>query len=290
LGQAFVLSLSCNQLRDKSESANFKSIIRGASVKSSPKRRRRFVPLTISIPVAKSGIAATALAVTGLMAATALSTVPVTAAPAKGNPAKGNPAKGTPAKGATSKASERTLAFNVTARVASTGTGSAQTFSSRVQSKGNRIRIETTLGDRPIVFLATPPYLYKLIPSSKAGVRWENVKWNNSRFDLQTLLRNPAAIREMLKKQGAKAIATQTVNGTLTDVLTAKNVMGQGTDVKAWLRRSDALPLRLESRSKGLSSVVSWTNYRRDIMLPDALFKVPVGYNVREAQGSPGMM
>jgi hypothetical protein len=249
-------------------------------VKFSFKRHKRLVRFILPTPVGPNFVMRAEWVQAGLVVAGLLTAVtaasPLSAAPAR---------PGSAAKGA-----ERTLAFNVTARVSSPGTGSAQTYSSRVQSKGNRIRIETSLADRPIVFLATPPYLYKLIPSSKAGVRWENVKWDNSRFDFQTLLRNPAAIRDMLKKQGAKAIATQTLNGTLTDVMVAKNVMGRGNEVKAWLRRSDALPLRLESRSKGLSSVVSWTNYQRDIVLPETLFKVPVGYNVREAQGSPGMM
>jgi hypothetical protein len=187
------------------------------------------------------------------------------------------------------KVAGSTLAFNVTARLSSTGTGSSQTFSSRVQSKGNRVRIETKLGDRPVVFLASPPYLYKLIPTSKAGVRWENAKWDNSRFDIQTLLRNPAAIRTLLQQKGAKQVGRTMIDGVATDIFTARNVMGEGSQVKAWLRRSDALPVRMESRSSGLSALIKWTNYSRDNAMSDSLFRVPADYNIREAQGSPGL-
>ncbi|HEX8550406.1 MAG TPA: hypothetical protein VF681_02505 [Abditibacteriaceae bacterium] len=181
-----------------------------------------------------------------------------------------------------------TLSFNVAARL--TSGGNAQSLTSRVLAKGNRVRLETRMGEQNVIFLAAPPYLYKLIPASKAGVRWKNDKWSSSRFDLQALLRNPSAIRAQLKARGAKSIGTQKVGGTLTDILLAKNAMGRGTDVKAWLRRGDALPLRLEAKSKNMNGVVTWSNYRRDTPLADALFQVPQGYNVRERQGRPGLM
>ena len=184
-------------------------------------------------------------------------------------------------------AAPQTLSFNVTARV--TSDGGAQNVRSRVLSKGNRVRLETKLGDQAVVFLAAPPYLYKLLPASKAGIRWKNDRLNGS-FDLQSLMRNPKEIRAQLKKRGAKSVGTQTLGGSLADILLAKNFGGSGTQVKAWLRRGDALPLRLEARSKNLSGVVTWSDYRRDSPLADSLFQVPRGYNVRESSRRPGLM
>lgn len=183
-------------------------------------------------------------------------------------------------------AASQTLTFNVSARL--TAGGNAQTIASRVQAKGEKVRIETKLGDRPVVFLAAPPYLYKLIPSAKAGVRWKSDKLSSGSFNVAMLF-DPAAIRQQMSARGAKSLGSQLLDGMRTDVFQAKNVGGRGTDVKAWLRRGDALPLRVETRSKSFNSDVSWSNYRRNVTLSDALFKVPAGYSVRESQGKPGL-
>lgn len=194
---------------------------------------------------------------------------------------------GAPRHGRPESAAPKTLTFDVTARLSSNG-GGAQTLSSRVQAKGNKVRIETKLGDRPIVFMVSPPYLYKLIPAAKAGVRWKSAKMSAGRFDIASLF-DPTAIRGQLKARGAKALGTQTLNGTLTDIFQATNYGGHGTDIKAWLRRGDALPLRVETHSSSLDSVVTWNNYRRNVSLAESLFEVPAGYNVRESQGKPGL-
>jgi hypothetical protein len=188
---------------------------------------------------------------------------------------------------APANAAPQTLTFNVNARLSSNG-GSTQNMAARVLAKGNRVRIETKMGERDVVFLAAPPYLYKLIPSSKAGVRWKSTQLNDSRFDVASLF-NPTAIRQQLRTHGAKAVGSQVLNGVRTDVFQAKKAIGGGTNIKAWLRRDNTLPLRIETRSKSLSSVVSWSNYRRNAALPASLFKVPAGYNVRESQGKPGL-
>ena len=181
----------------------------------------------------------------------------------------------------------KTLTFDVSAKLSSNG-GDAMTLASRVWAKGSRVRIETKLGDRAVVFLAAPPYLYKLIPSAKAGVRWKSAKLGTGRFDIASLF-DPTAIRSELKSRGAKSSGTQTLNGTVTDIYEAANVGGRGTDITAWLRRGDALPLKVETRSKSLTSVVTWSNYRHNTAVAESLFEVPVGYNVRESQGKPGL-
>jgi hypothetical protein len=146
-----------------------------------------------------------------------------------------------------------------------------------------------------VVLLYASPYIYKLLPDVKAGVRWkatrspERLLPDAANFDLQTLLRNPAAIRTALQKQGARRVAATTLNGTPADIFEARNFRGKGQTVKAWLRRTDALPLRLESTSRTLSTIVSWRNYQRG-PLRDALFQVPVGYNIRNVQGQPGIL
>jgi hypothetical protein len=185
------------------------------------------------------------------------------------------------------QAAPQTLSFNVAARLSSSS-GDAQNLSSRVMAKGDRVRIETIMGSREVVFLTAPPYLYKFIPAAKAGVRWKSANLGSGRFNVASLF-DPAAIRKQLQQRGAKAMGTALLNGERTDVFAASNVSGRGTDIKAWLRRTDALPVRVETRSKGLNSVVTWSNYRRNAALAENLFQVPAGYNIRESQGKPGL-
>lgn len=197
----------------------------------------------------------------------------------------------------------RTLSFSVTARFDALRAGASsgqpqQTFSARVWSKGNQARVETRLSDERVVFVYAPPYVYKLLPNAKAGVRYQTPKSGNAGsallngFNLQGLLHNPAAIRAALQKQGARRTGSGKVNGSgaVADIYTARNFMGKGQNVTVWLRRGDALPLRLEARSASLHSIVSWRDYRRDQALPDALFARPAGYSIRNSQNLPRLL
>jgi hypothetical protein len=81
-------------------------------------------------------------------------------------------------------------------------------LSARVSMKGNRTRIETRLSDQPVVFLYASPYLYKLLPSSRVGVRWRADRTSQGKtmanFNVQTLLRDPSMIRTALRQAGAR--------------------------------------------------------------------------------------
>jgi hypothetical protein len=196
----------------------------------------------------------------------------------------------TPATGANS-----TLSFRVIARFAAREEGRStaqaqQTMVARVFLKGERARIETRISDRPIVFLLAAPYAYKLLPQAKAGVRWRvgrDAAQEMSGINLQNLLRNPASIRPMLQRSGARKTGSATLNGTQSDVWTARNLGGQSGTAKVWLRRSDGLPLRLEAASRTLATTVSWSDYRRNAPLSDTLFRSPAGYSVRDSAGQP---
>jgi hypothetical protein len=196
----------------------------------------------------------------------------------------------TPASGANS-----TLSFRVTARFAARDEGRSmaqpqQTLAARVFLKGQRARIETRISDRPIVFVLAAPYAFKLLPQAKAGVRWRvdrNAAQDVGGLNLQSLLRNPASLRGMLQRAGARKVASATINGTPSDIWTARNLGGQSGTAKVWLRRSDGLPLRLEAASRTLATTVSWNDYRRNVPLSDALFRSPAGYSVRDSAGQP---
>jgi hypothetical protein len=201
---------------------------------------------------------------------------------------------------ATPSTSAQALSFQATARFIdrATATGAAmpqQVFAAKVLIKGNRVRIESRLSDQPVVFLYASPYIYKLLPEAKAGVRWRAARParhllpDMENFDLQTLLRDPAAIRATLRRQGARRVTVTVLNGTPVEVFEARNFRGKGQNVKAWLRRGDALPLRLESNSRTLSTIVSWRNYQRP-HLADSLFQAPAGYNIRNVQSQPSLL
>lgn len=191
------------------------------------------------------------------------------------------------------------LSFDITARLVSLQHGKAsdmpaQTFDARVFLKGNNARVETEIGDRSVIYLLAPPYLTKLLPGAKSGARWRvsrRVAFPGAGGaglgnDLQTLMRDPAALRAALQRSGARLTGRSTLNGTPVDVYNATNFMGGGQKLTAWLRRSDALPVRAQMASKTLFSVLSWSNYRRGV-LPDSLFQAPPNYKVRDSTGQP---
>ncbi len=191
------------------------------------------------------------------------------------------------------------LSFDVSARLAAIQGGKpsdmpAQTFDARVSIKGRNARVETEIGDRAVVYLLTPPHLTKLLPGSKAGVRWkiaQNVALPGATgaglaSELQNLMRDPASLRGTLKRRGARLIGKGNLNGAPVEIYQTANFMGQGQKMTAWLRRSDALPLRVQLASRTLQSTLSWRNYKR-AALSDALFRVPAGYNVRNSTGQP---
>ena len=191
----------------------------------------------------------------------------------------------------------RTLSFRVSARFDARQAGSSmgqpqQTLDARVWASNSRVRLETRLSDQPVVLLYSAPYIYKLLPANKAGVRYNASRKSASpslagEFDLQKFLSNPALIRSTLLKQGARRGAATSLNGTLVDLYTASNFMGQGQNVKVWLRRKDALPLRLEARSNSLMSVLSWRDYKINAPLPASLFTRPANYKIRDSQSRP---
>ncbi|RYG70011.1 hypothetical protein EON80_08705 [bacterium] len=184
------------------------------------------------------------------------------------------------------------LTFNVTARLSAGGpaSGPQQTIQARVLLSGKAARIETTTAGTPAVVLFTPPYVYRLLPSAKAGVRWKLKPQGGSNLDSldpQTFLRDPAKLKAELVKGGAKKTGTGVLSKAPVDIYEAKNFKQQGQRVKVWLRSSDSLPLRLETSGSQYKIVASWRDYARPKNLPAALFKAPTGFRVREAQGEP---
>jgi len=195
------------------------------------------------------------------------------------------------------KPNAATLSFNVTARIAvKDGPSSSpeQTVNAKVYASGNRVRLESKLGATPVVFLYAPPYAYKLLPTSKTGVRFPAsampVGGSGTSFNLQAMLRNPAALRASMQKRGARNLGKAQMSGVPVDIYAANSFLflGQTFKAKTWLRHSDALPLRLELTSPKASVIVSWRNYQRNQVLPKTLFAVPAGYSVRSRAQSPG--
>lgn len=191
------------------------------------------------------------------------------------------------------------LTFNINATVSATGASSGigaagQRLAARVLLHGNRTRIETTYAGQKSVTLVAPPYMYRLLPASKAGVRW---KMNGSRektlggmgLDPQELIRNPGKIRALLLQNGAKRIGSSTLNGVAVDVYTISKPREQISSAKAYLRKNDALPVKFEAQGKGLKVSALWSNYARPKELSAALFQAPTGYRIREAKSAPPM-
>ena len=187
------------------------------------------------------------------------------------------------------------LTFDINARITATGAaGAEQKLQARVLLHGNRTRIESNYAGQQSVTLVAPPYIYRLLPASKAGVRW---KIDGSRaknfgglgLDPQELIRNPGKIRAMLVQNGAKRVGSSTLGGAPVDVYTISKPNEQLSSAKAYLRQSDALPLKLEAEGKGLKVSATWSNYARPKDLPAALFRAPQNYKIRDSKSAPPM-
>ena len=189
------------------------------------------------------------------------------------------------------------LTFNINARVTATGANAGiggQTLQARVLLHGNRTRIETTYAGQKSVTLLAPPYIYRLLPGSKAGVRWKidgSRKSNLGRLGLdpQELIRNPGKVRALLLQNGAKRIGISKLGGVPVEVYAINKPQDQLSSARAYLRTSDALPVKLEATGKGLKVSATWSNYARPKDLPAALFRAPQGYKIREAKSKPPM-
>jgi len=184
------------------------------------------------------------------------------------------------------------LGFDVTARVSATGKNQmpAQTILAHVVLSGSKARIETRgAGSRSIV-LYTPPFVYRLLPDSRAGVKWKLSQTRGNSFggfDPQQLLRNPSQIRAALLSHGAKRTGVAVLNGEPVEVFDASRPDQKFSHVRAWIRRSDSLPARLEATNGGLKVVASWSRYTRLSNVGAAQFAPPKGFAIREMQNPP---
>ena len=189
-----------------------------------------------------------------------------------------------------------TLSFNVAARVETKGSGKtniARSTTGRVFLRGQQVRIESKVGEQNIVMLLLKPYVYRLLPSSKAGVRYKSStpspELEAFLADWPTLMNQPFKIRAALLKKGARKTGTAKLGSAAADVYSANRWDGQARPLKIWLRRSDSLPLRLESSASGAKVTLVWSNYQRGAALSSALFAVPKGFRIREGRAPSPM-
>ena len=213
---------------------------------------------------------------------------------ASGKPQKSAvPSSAAPSRGASSRgaSSPGALTFHVNARFryhAEEGEEMpGDSLDAKVIVQGQRARLETVVGGRPLVMIFAPPFLYKLLPAAKSGTRYRlsEVSKNPGLAGLnpQPWLREPQAIRAALAKLGARRVGEATMNGVPVEIWTAQKFMGRSGQVKAWLRRADALPLKLEMQSKALTATATWRDYQRLSAPQGASFSPPAGFRIREA-------
>lgn len=181
------------------------------------------------------------------------------------------------------------LSFDVTASAVRTGSkNTVQAMNAKVHLRGERARVETRLGSQNLVLLMAPPYVYRLLPASKAGVRYKSSTLMPEMGTLmpnwQELMAQPQQIRTTLRQKGARKTGSATLGGIRVDVYSAQKWEGKPRQVRLWLRQSDALPLRMETIANGTTLTVNWKNYRRGHTLPTSLFAVPKTYQIRDGQ------
>ncbi len=182
-----------------------------------------------------------------------------------------------------------TLSFDMTASAKRSGSKSAaQVMSARFYIRGERVRVESRLATQPLVVLLARPYVYRLLPESKTGVRYKSnsvvPEFNAMGAHWSDLLQQPQQLRAQLHKQGAKKIGVSTLSGVKVDVYSASQWNGAPRKIKLWLRQSDALPLRAQTDTGGAQVTVNWKNYQRGHELSASLFAVPKNYRIRNGQ------
>lgn len=185
-------------------------------------------------------------------------------------------------------AAPKSMSFDLTARFSYSGEGQSmpeQTMGAKIWIAGSRARVQSELAGRPLVVLYAPPYAYRLLPSSKTGIRYraESLPDVTQKFlGTREVMPNPQSIRMALQKAGAKRTGAANLNGTAIDVWSVANFHGKGNRAKAWLRRSDSLPMRFELDGPKLRATASWKNYQIGRVLPATLFAVPKDYRITE--------
>ena len=187
------------------------------------------------------------------------------------------------------------LTFNISARIASTSadgktSGPSQNYNAKVSLAGKKARIDSGEGKSRSVLLLSSPYVYRLLPTYKAGIRWQMSAKEGASFrdfDPQQMLSSPRQIRSSLIQFGAKRIGSSILGSTPVDIYEVKKPGERLSYAKAWIGRSNALPYRLEAKGQGMNIVASWNNYARPSKLPASLFAPPTGYRIRNVASRP---
>ena len=182
-----------------------------------------------------------------------------------------------------------TLSFDLAASATRPGSQSTpRAADARVHLSGERARIETQLGAQDLLVLLQPPYVYRLLPDSKSGVRYKaSTPMPELGFfaaNWQELMREPRKIRALLQHNGARKTGNATLNNTKTEVYSASKWNGHARKMKLWIRQSDGLPMRLETDEAGMKITLNWKNYRRGHALAPSLFAVPKDYRIRDGR------
>jgi len=186
------------------------------------------------------------------------------------------------------------LGFTVSAKLGAGARSGVppQVVQARVLLSGKQARIETSSGGARAIVLYSPPYIYRLLPSDKAGVRYKLSPTSGvamSGFDVQQLLRNPSQIRSALLQSGAKLTGRSQIGGAAVDVFEMSRPGARISHIKAFLRRADSLPMRFEAQSGGLNVVATWSKYARLSNVPSSQFVPPKGYAIRQSQNPPSL-
>lgn len=183
----------------------------------------------------------------------------------------------------------------MTARVfykdGATASEPAQTINAKVWLAGRLARMDTMLSGRPMRLLLAPPFAYRLLTNAKIGQRFRASSLpglGGVMPGTEALSPDPSTIRTALIQGGARKTGTTVLNGVPVDIFSSSRFRGRADKVKAFLRRSDALPARVEIDSKNFSAIASWRDYQKPASLSAALFAIPKGYKIRE--GQPGSL
>ncbi len=155
------------------------------------------------------------------------------------------------------------------------------TIDLKVQMKEKKMRVESNFGGVPSVTIRNDHGTYHYNPGQKTATK---IPAELARPNVADELPN---FTQFLKKQKAKLVGSETVDGHACDVYQFKDP-ATFADAKAWVWKEKNFPLKIEigSPTRGLTRI-EMRDIQWDQAIDDGIFELPAGLTVVDLEQMP---
>jgi outer membrane lipoprotein-sorting protein len=159
-----------------------------------------------------------------------------------------------------------------------------QTLNGKFSVKGNKSRVEMSVNGQSIVMLMNDKGMFMLNAQQKMALKLPTNNPAQRRGFQEMLVTDPRKALAEMKKQGAKKVSSEKVNGVACDVYAVTPPGNVKQTVKTWVRQSDSMPAKVEVKGDQGDMLIEFKNIKKGVKLEDSVFSVPAGYQVQEFQ------